>query len=175
MLSSVTLDCQITKIVMNSVSQFPELLWVSQMPQVSEIVFVFVFVRKVKSLSKCIFQIVFVKLYLSKCIFSCLSISLVRCLKDQKILHSKVRKLATKIASRQNSVNFDKNYLAAKWRKLWEKWHTVCNITTLCVELYNTLCVKKITFMITQVCVWCLDQWLQTNIFFSKSVQPNKH
>ena len=94
---------------------------------------------------------------------------------DQKILHSKVRKLATKIASRQNSVNFDKNYLAAKWRKLWEKWHTVCNITTLCVELYNTLCVKKITFMITQVCVWCLDQWLQTNIFFSKSVQPNKH
>ena len=77
--------------------------------------------RKVKSLSKCIFQIVFVKLYLSKCIFSCLSISLVRCLKDQKILHSKVRKLATKIASRQNSVNFDKNYLAAKWRKLWEK------------------------------------------------------
>ena len=138
-------------------------------------VFVFVFVRKVKSLSKCIFQIVFVKLYLSKCIFSCLSISLVRCLKDQKILHSKVRKLATKIASRQNSVNFDKNYLAAKWRKLWEKWHTVCNITTLCVELYNTLCVKKITFMITQVCVWCLDQWIQTNIFFSKSVQPNKY
>ena len=40
---------------------------------------------------------------------------------DQKILHAKVRKLATKIASRQNSVNFDKNYLAAKWRKLWEK------------------------------------------------------
>ena len=78
--------CQVTKIFRNSVSQFPELLWVSQMPQVSEIVFVFVFVRKVKSLSKCIFQIVFVKLYLSKCIFSCLSISLIKCLKGQKCL-----------------------------------------------------------------------------------------
>ena len=166
--------CQVTKIFRNSVSQFPELLWVSQMPQVSEIVFVFVFVRKVKSLSKCIFQIVFVKLYLSKCIFSCLSISLVRCLKDQKILHSKVRKLATKIASRQNSVNFDKNYLAAKWRKLWEKWHTVCNITTLCVELYNTLCVKKLhSWLHRFVCdVWISD-YKQTFSFQSQSNQTN--
>ena len=68
--------------------------------------------------SNCICQIVFVKMYLSKCIFSCLSISLVGCLKDQKILHSKVRKFATKIASRQNSVNFDKNYFAAKMAQI---------------------------------------------------------
>ena len=37
---------------------------------------------------------------------------------DQKILHSKVRKFATKIASRQNSVNFDKNYFAAKMAQI---------------------------------------------------------
>ena len=144
----------------------------SQVSQVSEIVFVFVFVRKVKSLSKCIFQIVFVKLYLSICIFSCLSISLVRCLKDQKILHSKVRKLAMKIASRRNSVNFDKNYLAAKWRKLWEKWHTVCKITTLCVELYNTLCVKKITLHRFVCDVW-ISVYKQTFSFQSQSNQTN--
>ena len=91
---------------------------------------------------------------------------------DQKILHSKVRKLATKIASRQNSVNFDKNYLAAKWRKLWEKWHTVCNITTLCVELYNTLCVKKLhSWLHRFVCdVWISD-YKQT---FSFQSRPTK-
>ena len=52
MLSSVTIDCQVTKIVMNSGSQLSELYSVSQMSQVSRIalkrcsqnVFVFVFV-----------------------------------------------------------------------------------------------------------------------------------
>ena len=91
---------------------------------------------------------------------------------DQKILHSKVRKLATKIASRQNSVNFDKNYLAAKWRKLWEKWHTVCKITTLCVELYNTLCVKKITLHRFVCDVW-ISVYKQTFSFQSQSNQTN--
>ena len=53
-LSTVTLNCQVTKIFRNSGSQLTELLWVSQMPQVSKIVFVIVFVAvivwKVKSL-----------------------------------------------------------------------------------------------------------------------------
>ena len=40
MLSSVTLNCQATKIVMNSGSQLSELELVSQMSQVSGIVFV---------------------------------------------------------------------------------------------------------------------------------------
>ena len=45
----------------------------------------------------------------------------------------------TKITSRQNGANCG------------EKWHTVCNITTLCVELYNTLCVITHTvYRITQ-------------------------
>ena len=39
MLSSVTINCQITKIVMNSGSQLSELYSVSQMSQVSRIVF----------------------------------------------------------------------------------------------------------------------------------------
>ena len=39
MLSSVTINCQLTKIVMNSGSQLSELLSVSQMSQVSRIVF----------------------------------------------------------------------------------------------------------------------------------------
>ena len=44
--------CHVTKIFRNSGSQFSELLWVSQMPQVSKIVIVFVdvIVWKVKSL-----------------------------------------------------------------------------------------------------------------------------
>ena len=44
MLSSVTLNCQATKIVVNSGSQLSELELVSQMSQVSGIVYVFVFV-----------------------------------------------------------------------------------------------------------------------------------
>ena len=44
MLSSVTLNCQATKIVMKSGSQLSELLLVSQMSQVSGIVYVNVFV-----------------------------------------------------------------------------------------------------------------------------------
>ena len=42
MLSSVTLNCQATKVVMNSGSQLSELKFVSQMSQVSGIVFVIV-------------------------------------------------------------------------------------------------------------------------------------
>ena len=49
-----------------------------------------------------------------------------------EILLSKVRKFATKICSRQNSVNYT----------LCVKLHTVCKIYTLCVSLY-TVC--KIT------------------------------
>ena len=42
MLSSVTLDCQVTNIVMNSGSQLSEFESVSQISQVSRIVFVIV-------------------------------------------------------------------------------------------------------------------------------------
>ena len=44
MLSSVTPNCQVTKIVMNPGSQFSELLSVSQLSQVTGIVFVIVIV-----------------------------------------------------------------------------------------------------------------------------------
>ena len=47
MLSSFTINCQVTKIVMNSGSQWSELLSVSQMSQVSKIVFSIVKIRKI--------------------------------------------------------------------------------------------------------------------------------
>ena len=52
-LSTVILNCQVTKIVMNSGSQLSELQWVSQMSQVSRIVLC----------RNCERQIVFVKMY----------------------------------------------------------------------------------------------------------------
>jgi hypothetical protein len=49
MLSTVTLNCQVTMIVTNSGSQLSELLSVSQMSQVSKIVFAIVFLGHVMS------------------------------------------------------------------------------------------------------------------------------
>ena len=69
MLSSVTLNCQATKIVMNSGSQLSELYLVSQMSKVSSIVFVIVFV------------FTFVILFLL--VMSC---PLIKCLKGHKTL-----------------------------------------------------------------------------------------
>ena len=48
MLSTVTIDCQVTMIVMNSGSQFSELLSVSQMSQVSKIVLKVVKIFKIQ-------------------------------------------------------------------------------------------------------------------------------
>ena len=59
MLSSVTLNCQATKIVMKSGSQLSELWLVSQMSQVSGIVYVIVFVIAF------VFVFVFVRKYLT--------------------------------------------------------------------------------------------------------------
>ena len=73
MLSSVTLNCQATKIV-NSGSQLSELQLVSQMPQVSGIVIVFVFV----------FVFVFVIQFLL--VRSCPLITLIKCIKGHKSL-----------------------------------------------------------------------------------------
>ena len=82
MLSSVTINCQVTKIVMNSGFQLSELLSVSQMSQVSRIalrrcfqnVFVFVIV------------FVFVFVFVNLLVMSCLLITLNKCLKGQKSL-----------------------------------------------------------------------------------------
>ena len=74
MLSSVTLYCQVTKIVMDSGSQFSELLSVSQMSQVTRFVFVIVFV--------------FVSVIVFLLVRSCPLITLVKCLKGHKSLGS---------------------------------------------------------------------------------------
>ena len=76
MLSSVTLNRQATKIVMNSGSQLSELQLVSQMSQVSGIVIVFVFV----------FVFVFVIQFLL--VRSCPLITLIKCFKGHKSLGS---------------------------------------------------------------------------------------
>ena len=111
MLSSVTLNCQATKIVMNSGSQLSELQLVSQMSQVSGIVIVFVFVfvfvilfllvwsGQVSwvALGRCslnvfVFVIVFVYVFVLVVVFllvrSCPLITLIKCLKGHKSLGS---------------------------------------------------------------------------------------
>ena len=65
-----------------------------------------------------------------------------------KILHSKVRKFTTKVASRQNSVN---HYSRAIFHTLCIKSHIVCNFTH-CVWNY-TLCVKLHTVRFITHCV----------------------
>ena len=76
MLSSVALNCQARKIVMKSGSQLSELWSVSQMWQVSGIVYVIVFV------------IVFVFVFVFCQIRSCPLITLIKCVKGHKSLRS---------------------------------------------------------------------------------------
>ena len=84
-LSSVTLNCQVTKIVMKSGSQFSILLSVCQISQVSRI--------SLRVLSKCIYlcHCLCLFIYLCHCPFlfrSCLLITLIKCLKGHKALRS---------------------------------------------------------------------------------------
>ena len=86
-----------------------------------------------------------------------------------KILHSKVRKFTTKIASRQNSVNHHsraKFHIYFKQFKSWEEWegwlllpepscHYWVQVVSHCVENY-ALCGKiytlKLTFDLPSIC-----------------------